>query len=591
MIFCRKCGTELNDNATFCKKCGTKIGGSNEGYNNIQGLGSYNSEFQGGNYNYQFEKNKSQQLLEETKKRGKSIFEILQSKGTELFSKLKEKVEKIKEKSKTDKKFATKLKIGATTAVVAVIGLIAISIMDKRVAVNECVIVNVDGYNTSGYVYSCLLDPSTLSKKVLGIDIQEADAEERSKIYDLMGTIGLSVENDSNLSNGDEVVVNISYNNEIAQEYGIKLTGDTYTFKVSGLEELQDYNPFQDLDVYFSGVEPNVRVYYEVNNDMLNYSLFTVDKADGLKNGDVVTITYTGSESDLAWYGYKITKLSEQYTCEGVAAYVTKSTDLEDSIFNKMKNDAKDCIDTYFANNYEKISCENLSYCGNYVLNGKDDLDGNIVYVIYSGQVSSKEQREYWNDELGIYEYGFAFETQTVYFPIGFRDIIVNTDKTATYGLISSTIYGTTDLDCGWSYVKGYTNGAMMFNDLIQKQKIDYSFDVSESLSQFNNSATSLESEINVAERDYILPRSNSAYITETDLSAFTKEELRLALNELYARYGYIFADEGLKIYFESKSWYQGTIENGSFDESVFNQYETKNKDIIVQYMESKGYR
>lgn len=591
MIFCRQCGTQLNDGAIFCKKCGTKINGDKEEGKNTQNLDGYSSEYQGGNYNYQFERNKSQQLLEETKGRGKAIWENLRSKGTELLSKLKETVGKIVEKSKNDKKFATKLKIGATAVVVAVMGLTIISTMDKRVAVDECVVVNVEGYNTLGYVYSCSIDENAFTKKVLGSDSQELDAEEISKVYALVRGINLSADNETNLSNGDEIVVNISYDNEIAHEYGIKLTGDTYTFKVSGLEELQDYNLFEDLEVYFSGVEPNVKVYYEVNNDMIDYSLFTVDKTDGLKNGDIVTITYIGSETDLAWYGYRITKLSEQYTCEGVATYVTKATDLEDSIFDKMKNDAKDCIETYFANNYEEISCENLSYCGNYVLTGKHDSDGNIVYIIYSGQVASKEQIEVWNEDLGIYEYISSFETQTVYFPIGFNDVIVNTDKTVVYDLISSTICGTTDLDSGWSNVKGYTNGAMMFNDLIQKQKVDYSFDVSESLSQFGDFTTSLESEINVAEGDYILPTSNSAYITESDLDGFTKEKLRLALNELYARYGYIFADEELKAYFESKSWYQGTIENGSFDESVFNEYETKNKDTIVQYMESKGYR
>ena len=97
MIFCRQCGTELNDNAVFCKKCGTRIGGSKGECNNTQGSGSYNGEFQGNHYNYQFEKNKSQQLLEDTKNRGKAIFENLQNKGKELFSKLKEKVEKVNE--------------------------------------------------------------------------------------------------------------------------------------------------------------------------------------------------------------------------------------------------------------------------------------------------------------------------------------------------------------------------------------------------------------------------------------------------------------------------------------------------------------
>jgi len=191
MIFCRQCGTQLNDGAIFCKKCGAKINGVKEEGKNTQNLGGYSSEYQGGNYNYQFERNKSQQLLEETKGRGKAIWENLESKGTELLSKLKETVGKIVEKSKNDKKFATKLKIGATAVVVAVMGLTIISTMDKRVAVDECVVVNVEGYNTLGYVYSCSIDENAFTKKVLGSDSQELDAEEISKVYALVRAINL----------------------------------------------------------------------------------------------------------------------------------------------------------------------------------------------------------------------------------------------------------------------------------------------------------------------------------------------------------------------------------------------------------------
>ena len=48
---------------------------------------------------------------------------------------------------------------------------------------------------------------------------------------------------------------------------------------------------------------------------------------------------------------------------------------------------------------------------------------------------------------------------------------------------------------------------------------------------------------------------------------------------------------KNLKSYFESKSWYEGTIEPEDFDDSVFNEYEIANRDLIVEYEKEKGYR
>ena len=64
-----------------------------------------------------------------------------------------------------------------------------------------------------------------------------------------------------------------------------------------------------------------------------------------------------------------------------------------------------------------------------------------------------------------------------------------------------------------------------------------------------------------------------------------------IARNELFARHGRKFTDENLKSYFESKSWYEGTIEPEDFDDSVFNEYEIANRDLIVEYEKEKGYR
>lgn len=90
---------------------------------------------------------------------------------------------------------------------------------------------------------------------------------------------------------------------------------------------------------------------------------------------------------------------------------------------------------------------------------------------------------------------------------------------------------------------------------------------------------------------EYILPTSNSAFLTVEDLAGLTAEECRIARNELYARHGRIFTDETLKSHFESCSWYRGTVTAEEFDDSVLNEYEIANRDLIVQYEQEQGFR
>ncbi len=92
------------------------------------------------------------------------------------------------------------------------------------------------------------------------------------------------------------------------------------------------------------------------------------------------------------------------------------------------------------------------------------------------------------------------------------------------------------------------------------------------------------------SQSEYILPNSDSAYLTEADLSLLTKEELRLARNEIYARHGRKFKDSALSEYFMSKSWYVPLIEPNHFNENVFNDYETKNRKLIADYEKKMGY-
>lgn len=87
---------------------------------------------------------------------------------------------------------------------------------------------------------------------------------------------------------------------------------------------------------------------------------------------------------------------------------------------------------------------------------------------------------------------------------------------------------------------------------------------------------------------EYIIHDSNSVYLTESNLKYLTMKQLRLARNEIYARHGRLFNDSELQNYFNSRSWYSGTIAADDFFESVFNSYEEKNIDLICKIEKSR---
>ena len=94
--------------------------------------------------------------------------------------------------------------------------------------------------------------------------------------------------------------------------------------------------------------------------------------------------------------------------------------------------------------------------------------------------------------------------------------------------------------------------------------------------------------------QDYIFADSDSRYLTEEEIRDLSQEEMRIARNEIYARHGRIFADEGLSKYFNSKSWYQPLYTGEEMDEmgdAIFNEYEYANKTLITEIEEELGYR
>ncbi len=62
-----------------------------------------------------------------------------------------------------------------------------------------------------------------------------------------------------------------------------------------------------------------------------------------------------------------------------------------------------------------------------------------------------------------------------------------------------------------------------------------------------------------------IFPDSSTAEINSEDLKKLSDEELRYAVNEIYARHGYIFKDDQLRTYYEQYDWYKETVKTRRF--------------------------
>lgn len=92
---------------------------------------------------------------------------------------------------------------------------------------------------------------------------------------------------------------------------------------------------------------------------------------------------------------------------------------------------------------------------------------------------------------------------------------------------------------------------------------------------------------------DYIFSDSDKRKLKMSELKEMSKDELRIARNEIMARHGRIFNDDALRNYFENKSWYDGTIAPDEFDKmkEILNSTERANAKLIEKYEKKMGYR
>lgn len=376
---------------------------------------------------------------------------------------------------------------GIAAVLIVIIAVVAIVLQPKKINLEEYVDITYSGYNEYA-VARATLNEGALCKAILEakgkkVDYDSIDSfealgaalSEEMAINECIDKITLSLSQENNLSNGDTVTVEITYDNEAAKAHKVKFTGSTVTLKVEGLEDTVKVDPFEGFEVTFSGISPGGKIEYNYNGSNSNISTYSFSPSQSydLKNGDIVTVTYSFNEDSMLRQGIVITNQEKEYEVSGLDEYVQSYANLTDDFLNIMKSEAEDKIYSYVASNYNAANSMNdLSYAG-YILSVAETTDlwfgsYNSLYLIYSGTVSNTTD---------------SFPTTKVYYPVKFSKIL-NAGGELSYGSLDG-IQGSSSFDGGWYSTKGYINPLICYVDIVEKNRDSYSSECGDGFEAF----------------------------------------------------------------------------------------------------------
>lgn len=197
----------------------------------------------------------------------------------------------------------------------------------------------------------------------------------------------------SEIKNGDEINFEWDISDKkIEEEYNVRFEADDIEVVVKDLKEIPKLDPFDYVEVKFSGIAPNGNAEMTVNTaDLPVEELeFSIREAHGLSNGDEVTISLRNKDAEKICKekGYKLTETTKTYTVEGLEEYVMSVDDIDNETIDSLKDQAEDLFfaKTDWAEDEVVTDC---SLYGYYFVHLKDGLKpdyihdkANIIYLI-----------------------------------------------------------------------------------------------------------------------------------------------------------------------------------------------------------------
>mgnify|MGYP007115899940 CR=1 FL=1 len=350
----------------------------------------------------------------------------------------------------------------------------------KKIDVTENLQVSFEGYN--GYGKAELLNAYAWEAQAFetaGIESVD-DFGSLGNALNIEMAVSYVVEPSSNLSNGDTVIVKTVIDEVALEDYDFELvSGGEKTFIVADLPELQEIDPFEDIEIMYEGTSLDARATV-IQKGTAEYPMdfyYQVNPQSELKNGDKIIVSISGSntENEAAKEGYRLTSLEKEFTVSGLSQYVESLSEIPNDVIEKLRKHTDDMIEAERAKDNDRLlrsgaeslvyNIKNKDFLGNYFLCKKSKdalLDRNYCYFVYKIDMTGKEDFSY-------------------YYAVGYYGILITEDGNCSYDFDN---YKT----CGGTVSKGFA----MFSG---RESLDDVFNacVTKNLDRFTYESTVVE--------------------------------------------------------------------------------------------------
>lgn len=435
-MFCPNCGAEMQEGARFCPKCGKELKLPSGGATPVETVKTENTE--------------STVNAASTVNTSTAMPPV----GADVTAKLKS---------------LPLAKIFAAAVGVLVVLFIVVSIVtaDPKIDLDKYVVIETEGYDGYGTARAHIDWEQVESKYGKKLKYRKKAKKEYGNLLTLLTpmdcmdeAIEVKLENDRELTNGDEISYSFKIDEELEEVVTCKLKyKDKSKHKVEGLTEIGRFDPFEELEVEFTGTAPEGRVDYEYSGDFVSTYSFNCDKSSGLRNGDVVTISLDAG--DMSYYAKNFGKIpvttSKEYTVSGLEEYVSQYADLTPEFIEEVKKEAEDTFLAYTAgSNGRNYTFSDFEYAG-YIFDAIKDTDTyfrsyNYLYLVYKSTVTNEEKE---------------YEPKTLYFSLFFSDIL-KSDEGITYGE-KGDLLGYTYFD-SWNGISAHENLFDLYQDVTNSE-------------------------------------------------------------------------------------------------------------------------
>lgn len=418
-----------------------------------------------------------------------------------------------------------------------------------------------------------------------------------------------SCPNTGSLQNGDTVTVSVKLNgygdaDDFTRQNGYTLSQTEKEYTVSGLTATTKIDPFENLEVQYDGVSPALKV--SVNEGLLTEPVkgnvtFSVENTGTLKVGDTFKIQAKAG-SQLAKKGYALDPTEKEYTVEAseVDKYLEATDDVDLTPLNDQLDDFVEAsLSQYVGKRNQILNILNVNFTiiYNWTTESIDSIQRVAAYL-----ANSKEEQVTDDDEgtpvvnryFALYKISMTGlgvckdEEQTTSYLLAWCDnVISRSDGTFVWSSEDSTEGN-----------KIYTDSQAHESDQVVARNVTAmkgNYNVTElstsgkSGNQKNKKSSASKSSKSADDAEYLLPNSDTKEYSASYFDGYTKDELNMFINEIYAKHGRKFKTDSIQKYFDSKSWYQPKVEPDDFDSRVkdfLNDVEYKNVKTIVSVRE-----